>query len=305
MQKQLEYYLPFKLDETKLTAIVDTAHEHLVGAQHVLLTDRFEVFFSEVDREELNSLDEVLALENSRARRIQRIIVICASALQPSNAMEREIEIDFGAKKRNTSGGRSTVVSINIQSNDAVWARHALSAVEQQVERTWQRYTVAGIWLLVIVAATGVMFFSLSPSMRPSPTVTSSTMWLNGSDLDRAQLLLTKGNVLSEEDSREVLTMQLRNVVRDQTTDSQISPKAERRFYLLAAACLFVLGCAVMLLAMCYPHAVFYWGDGKERYESALTMRGVIWTILRSVTIVAIVGSIFAGIVGSEFFNDK
>jgi hypothetical protein len=302
MQKQLEYTFPFKLDETKLTAIVDTAHEYLGDAQYTLLPDRFEVIFSEVDREELSSLDTVLALDNSSSRKVQRVVMTSASVPQASNTLGREIEIDLGQKKRNSSGSRSTIIAINIQGDDATWARHALSAVEQQIERTSQRYTVGLVWLILFVAAFGTLFFSLEPSMRPPPTVDSYTMWLTSSDLGRVQQMLAKDDVLSEQDFKEVLTMQLRNVAGEQT-EQQISPKAKLKFYLISGGCLFVLGCAVLLLAVCYPHAVFYWGDGKDRYESLLTMRNVIWNIIRSVTIVAVIGSIFASTFGAAFFS--
>jgi hypothetical protein len=301
MQKQREYGLPFKLDETKFTAIVDTAHGLLSDHQRTLVSDRYEVFFSEIDQEELGSLDDVLALDNSHARRIQRVIMTFSSALQPSSIPDREIQIDYGAKRSNASGTKKTIVEINIRSDDASWARHALSALEQQVERTWQRYTVPTVWLLIIVAAIGLLLVTALPS---STTVGAYTMWLNGPDISRTQELLRNGTVLTEEEEREIFTMQLRNVVKGQIADTQTNGKSNLKQYLLGAATLFVVVCAVVLLVKGYPMSVFYWGDGIDRYSSALTMRNVLWTLILGVTVIAVFGTVVAESVKSAFFTE-
>jgi len=53
MYKHKEYHVPFKLDESKLTGIVDAIHARLGDHIYGVLPDHFEVFFSEVDFDSL------------------------------------------------------------------------------------------------------------------------------------------------------------------------------------------------------------------------------------------------------------
>src|SRR5688572_1040874 len=70
-QVHKEYEQPFLLEPTKLLRLVDTCHEQLRLQGPAKLCDDFEVFLSGNQRIELKSVDEVLALENSRRRAIE------------------------------------------------------------------------------------------------------------------------------------------------------------------------------------------------------------------------------------------
>jgi hypothetical protein len=65
-----QYAQAFLLEPTKLRRIVDTIHRRLANHQNTTMHDAFEVFLTDSRREELTSVDDVLALDNSRRRRV-------------------------------------------------------------------------------------------------------------------------------------------------------------------------------------------------------------------------------------------
>jgi hypothetical protein len=61
-----EYARPFLVEPTKLTRLVDRIHERLAQHRDTTPRDYFEALLSGSRREEMTSVAEVLALENSR-----------------------------------------------------------------------------------------------------------------------------------------------------------------------------------------------------------------------------------------------
>ncbi len=79
MQVHKEYTRAFLLEPTKLTRLLDTIHERLGDHQCSTTHDHFEVFLSGKRREELTSVDAVLALPNSLKQRIIRLVITCSA----------------------------------------------------------------------------------------------------------------------------------------------------------------------------------------------------------------------------------
>ena len=138
-QVQKEYARPFLVEPTKLTRMVDKIHDRLAEQAEGAARDRFEVFMSGDRHEELTSLDQVLALDNSRKCKIQRLIITSSVGASEHFA---KVQIDFGVTKTRAPGEPQTaarkVVAVDVRGNDRGWTSRTLSDVEEQVERTWQ-----------------------------------------------------------------------------------------------------------------------------------------------------------------------
>jgi hypothetical protein len=92
-----EYTRAFLLEPTKLTRIIDKIHERLADQQNVTTRDHFEVFLKGDRREEMTTLDEVLALENSRKHKIKRLVVASFASTPGAARPEHEVQVDFGS----------------------------------------------------------------------------------------------------------------------------------------------------------------------------------------------------------------
>jgi hypothetical protein len=153
-----EYYQPFLLEPTKLTRLVDKIHERLGEHADTIVDDSFEVFMSGNRREVMNSVDAVLALENSRKHKIQRLVIVCSAATKSATRPEHEIQVDFGKEKKIQSTA-TKMVEISVRGEGASWANRTLSEVEEQVERTWMQHRIP-------VAALGALVLGVCPRIH-------------------------------------------------------------------------------------------------------------------------------------------
>jgi len=289
-QVQKEYQKAFLLEPTKLGRIVDTIHHRLADNTNTSAHDTFEVFLSGNRREELTSLDDVLALDNSRRQRINRLLILCTASAPGAARPEHEVQVDFAAPKVSHDNSVNKVIAISVRSEAPGWASRTLSEVEEQIERTGLRrgQPLGVLMLLFVVGATLLLsqFVFVSDGARPE------YMWLHQSDMARIQNLLAQHRTLTDEDAREILTMQLRNVARVGSWARPATASREQSPILLIVPLVVVLGCIMVLMITCYPSAVFFWGDEIERYNSALQRRKALWGVIISVTVVGVLSKL-------------
>lgn len=290
-----EYYKAFLLEPTKLGRLVDKIHERL-GDHQNKPHDTFEVFLTGNRREEMTALDQVLALDNSRKHKITRLVVTCTASSLGAARPEHEVQVDFARPHPSSSGGNSRVVAISVRSDAAGWASRTLSEVEEQVERNWLSYgrPVSGLFGLLLVTLL-LLAFQFLPLRAP---VSSDYWWLNSSDIDRIETMLAQRPTLTDEDLRQVSTMQLRNVLAARRVMRHAQSQTGRTWFLVVPLSVVVV-CIVILLATCYPSAVFLWGDEVHRYTSAVQRRKAMWGIIIGVTVVGVSSRFFFEAVAS------
>src|ERR1017187_9455386 len=293
--KQIDkkYGRSFLVETTKLTRLIDKIHERLGDHPHTTTHDAFEVFLSDKRHERLTRIDEVLALENSRKHRIQRLIISCSAATKGAVRPEHEIQVDFGKIKK-TSQSVSKIIEISVRSEVAGWADRALSEVEEQVERTWLRYAVPVGALIVLVVCVSLVLLAqvgvISLRNEPEPR---TEMWLRGADLNYIEQVVSQNRTITDEEMREIVTRQLRNVLEDQRPKQVTRKTPIRQKLLLAVPLLLLFGCAITLF-WCYPGAVFLWGDEVGRYDAILYKRKTIWNIIIGVMVIGVVANLFS-----------
>lgn len=293
-----EYERAFLLEPTKLTRIVDTIHERLGDRHSTLLPDRFEVFLTGGRHEEMSTVEEVLDLDNSRKRKIYRLVIASSSSVAGGPRPDHEIQVDFGGPKliRAATGGpdtNTTVVSISVRSDDGGWAGRTLSEVEEQVERTRQGYSPTLVAVLALFAIL-VLFLSQLPGRRADGISNpASSMWLQKSDLDRLRPMLQRDSVITEQEFRAVVTTQLRNVINAQLPERSQSRDGSRRLLLLAIPLVVVAGCIVTLLVSGYPRSVFLWGDETARYATVVQRRKILWGLIITITLGGVLSQLF------------
>lgn len=296
-QIQKDYQRGFVLEPTKLSRIVDTIHERFADHENATQVDRFEVFLRGDRREEMTRLDDVLALDNSRRHRIERLLISCSAFTLVTTNPQHEVQVDFASpriSKTTVPESITKVVSISVRSDARDWASSTLSRVEEQVERTWLRQArPLGILVGLLVAVVMVL---ASEFLTIRATRSDYAMWLTHSDLDRLEATLRQqGGSLTDENVREIAAMQLQNILADRRLEQP--PRIEpRRALVVGLPLLVVLGCVITLLTTCYPREVFHWGDEVERYANTLQLRRVIWGVLVAAMVGVLSRFLFEGV---------
>jgi hypothetical protein len=255
-----EYQRPFILEPSKLSRILDVAHDNLSSATQGQIADSFEISMAGNRTEQATVLDDVLNLDNSRRYKILRVLI--TSSASSSNSMSHLVEIDFDGH----DGSKPKTV-LTVRSDATGWASRTFSELEEQVERTrsedlGQRGAVAGLLIVFLISLLGFLL-SISPHVRQDPL----SLWgFTSEDGEYLRGLLESNETLTAEQLRELRTRQYRNLI------NAVYP-SKPNFWLngrtiFASVSVVVLGTsAVILLASCYPGAVFLWGDGAERYQ--------------------------------------
>lgn len=292
-----EYERYFLLEPTKLTRLIDKIHERLADHQHTTTHDYFTVFLSGNRREELTNVDDVLALDNSPKQKIQRLLIVCSASTDGAVRPENEVQVDFPSLQTPTStaadGTKKAPVAISVRSDVTGWASRTLSEVEEQVERTWQRY-VRPVLLLIGITACSliVLLFLFAPPAKPRDF---HEMWLIGSDLERVDELVREHRIITDQELREVVTRQLRNVLEYERPQKSAVTVGIRQLLFISIPLVIVVACAFLLVSTCYPRAVFLWGDEEERYKNMLLRRKILWGAIGTI--------LFAGLLSKFFYE--
>jgi hypothetical protein len=291
-----DYERPFLLEKTKLDRILDVIHGRLGEHQDTTKRDDFEVSLSGQRREEMTSVNDVLKLDNSRKSKIQRLLITCCASSEGAARPEHEIQVDFDGR---TIANNKTKVIVSVRSGDAGWSDRALSEVEEQVERTSLQDVPHRVALSVLaVSVAVVLLLMLAFSVRSGrPAIDSAgAMWLRTSDLDRVEQILKQGRTITDEEIREINTMQLRNVLEEQRSKPDFSGWSRQKTF-IGVPLLAVLACAFYLACRCYPSAVFLWGDEVERYNRMLQTRRILWGIIIALTTGVVSKFLYMGLV--------
>jgi len=285
---QKEYTQSFLVEPTKLTRLMALVHERIGQSPATLLRDRFEVFLPANRVEALSSLDEVLALENSRKKRIERLLIVCSGDDQ-SGTVQYQVEIDFGVVKTPLNSPPNThaqkMIAVTVMSDDSPWNARVLSEIEEQIERTRLGYIPSYLTILGIAIALVILMFAAGPRIVVTPNRDlSNVMWLDDSSRARVEKILSDGHTLTDQEMREINPIQLRNLIENQKPP--LPPKGQtRRLMLVGLPVLFLPGCIIGLI-FTYPTTVFLWGDEKESYANLRQRRNILWGLIIGVVLV-------------------
>lgn len=299
-----EYEKYFWLEPTKLSRIIDKIHERLADHQHTTTRDDFTVFLKGSRREDLTNVEDVLALDNSQKHKIQRLLIVCSASTAGAVRAEHEVKVDFPSLTSPTStaqapGGTATpkaAVAISVRSDTRGWASRTLSEVEEQVERTWQPYAQPVLVLVgIALGCLLVLLFLLPPSAPPERRDDSRRMWLKDSDLEFVDALVRQPRSISDQDLREVVTRQLRNVVETERPQRSTIRHSNRQLLFIGIPLAIVVACALLLAFTCYPRAVFLWGDEVDRYAGMLQRRRILWGAIGTI--------LFAGLLSKFLYE--
>jgi hypothetical protein len=288
-----EYEQAFLVEPTKLNRIVGKVHERLGDHSNCTTRDSFEAFLTGNQREEVTTLDELLALDNSHKHRVERLVILCSASMPDAARPEHEVQVDFDCPKPASAnpGSATKAVTISVRSDVAAWASRTLSEVEEQVERTWLHYTwpVSSLFVLAIMLFVVMLYPFISLRGRPR----ADTLWLYQTDVDRIEAMLKERPALTDEQVREISTMQLRNVLGFPKRQTSVQANEVTRIVFLVAPAFVVIVCIVILLKTCYPRAVFLWGDEVDRHANRMQRRKIIWNIIIGVAVVGVLSQVF------------
>jgi hypothetical protein len=284
----------FEVEPTKLTKLLKVMHEKLAGPADQ--SDSYFVYMVGNHRAQLQTLDEVLALDNSAKHRIVRLQIHSTCRAPNSSSPQSEIDVDFGATFKSGTGSSQTGVSIEVAGESGTWVADTLSEIEQQVERSWVQHTPPALSILLIILASLItVLLSFGPRSDTVQTARdlATTMWLTEEDISPYAEKLSRAEALSEGEQRQILSRQMANVSTFFKHYDEVDRESRRSIgrSLLAVAAIAVVG--VVLLVRGYPAAVFLWGDEKSRQETRERVKRLLWPLLLAISFIPVLVQLF------------
>ena len=269
------YRRPFLVEPSKLTRIISVATESFQGTP---LTISFRVFYDDGRADNFDSVEPVLALDNSERNPIKRLLY------QVRDTQDTDIiEIDF-------DGNPPVDCSIAVWSYDHRHGNDVFSRLEEQVERCFQSSFVPKIKYAPFLSLAGfaIVFATVSIFLSTSPD-SNENMFLTLEQIDT--LLAQREN---QDLSDRVVELQLKNIQNEKEVGlagSAFVHLRDWRVWSIAGPVLIVVILFFYAVLACYPRAVFLWGDWEERYRSLSARRRSIWF--------GIIGTLFISAVAS------
>ena len=162
-------------------------------------------------------------------------------------------------------------------------------------KKTLQRPPQFLVTMVVVLAASFFVGMITQFGNVPSGPRTDDilrAMWLNDRDMERLEQIVGQNRTITDEEHREIVTRQLRNVLEDEKPQPPARKGGRQAaFVLLPLGILLV--CAVVLMQS-YPGSVFLWGDEIERHRAIVKRRDTTWNIIIGILIVGVAANLFS-----------
>lgn len=281
------YSTAFVLDRGKLTRIMSILEQRMpeIG---ISFEPAFQLKLSNGKEVLLHDIQEVLALDNAVKNPIMKVEIRIPSA----NESAAHVALRYD------SGPRSNV-SIVVAGANTKWATEVFAELEEQVERSFatpwiQRYALGPsflggqfpILILTLVGAffaMGTLLFSSSSPTRPhDPSSLLQRALSVNTDQDKLQVIFDK--------TVNDLTAEMRQEARA-TID--MAALLSWRTLFMGIPVIVILGSFLYLALVCYPWAVFAWGDWEQEYTETVARRKMIWTVVIIALLLGIITNLF------------
>jgi hypothetical protein len=260
----------FLLSEQELRRLLQTCHDHASKTQDDAVT-KVSVKLRDGAVIESPSIEDVLALENSGSRSVEKLsITVTENVTQP----QWKLGVEFQDGLRNRKNWDS--VSINVLGSSRDWAFVAGADLEERVKKT--RSVAWGYLFSSRLVLLGVAYLGMILS-----TVTLAKF-------DRS-------SAIADELERLYATKVVTDPIQALITIERLKSAAtfEHMFLPLFAsvmAPLVVFGSLAFLLPRAFPSYNFYWGDYIAQLDRRRNIVKVFWTVVVLGIIVSVVANL-------------
>ncbi len=274
----------FVLDASKFTRMVEVVHARYERLKLEAKTT-FTVKFADSRVMEFTDYTEVLALDNRVRNRIHSLRI---SATNPKGEDGQDLmcQVDL-------SGVPENAVTLNVQANDSRAANEAFADLEEQLDRVRSRSWLANwetspIYPLLIafgIVAIIVALLALSDNSNP----------INAPKMDDLVVQANKASTLEE---KVDVLFQIERLHLSQSFDATLHVSKLLTFRTIAVLIpLFICLACLVYMPVCYPRAVFAWGDYGEHYKILESRRNVLWWVVIGALVINIVAGFFVAAV--------
>jgi len=280
------WYSSFVVDGAKLTRLHEVANDrlHRYGRK---VTFEYVINTAKNKLSKRSDLDEVLKLDNTRKDPIRSLSMTAFGARDQDGVVDIKATVDFTPYRSRPEQKNS--VRLTVAGTDHNLVNEVFATLYEQIERT-----LATTWAQLAALIGFAVIFALTLAALLLPRVSLGYAQLTAGDLKTLTSLAANAhdtdsrvNFLYEFERLELASM---NHLREGVRLRGVTLGITIIVVVVSAALLLYLG------AVCYPGAVFAWGDYGEYYGSLVARRKAIWKWL----VVSLAGGILIALIGAS-----
>lgn len=287
------YQSPFILTDRKLSRVVEVARERferIKGENEY--SERYEITFQDNKGLNVNSLENVLNLDNSQKNPIKDIKITFGIGPVNSEDYKHYVLIHFDGNENRSS--YICGITLDGISEDLSWLQETMGALEEQIERTIPTdfaYKLKKSLFnnLLVIAAILTAFLSIAVTIS-EPKISPWNLRENQID----ELVSLSNKAKSESEKLDFVFRYLSATIQKDSSMMTIKRiSKDYRTYLIGVPILIGLLSAIASILFFYPKYVFYWGDCGEGYERIIGLRKLLWYGVFLALIVGVLGNLF------------
>ena len=235
---------------------------------------------------QLRSVQEVLALDNSVKNPIREL-------QSEARSGDQSARVSLGFDSDRTSNVRIIVSALNQR-----WATELFAELEEQIERAlaanWMHLLRKGgaeYVTYMLMGILGLVVLLISLAQRPTAVV------LDSGDV---ALLQRAGSARTTEEKTQIVFEKAVRDLRREVPKPPPAPELPRwrswitwRMLFLALPILIMIGTVTYLILMCYPWAVFAWGDFEQHYADIVGRRKSLWMVVVMSLLLGLITNLF------------
>jgi hypothetical protein len=279
---------PFILTDRKISRIVEVARERLdrvKGEQQI--DEDFVVTFKNDKELKVDSLDKVLALDNSSKNSIENLNIRFVIPSESDSNTSIRILFKGGNLDRN-------LIRLASTSSDLGWLQETMGALEEQLERAIPTdiiYTLKKLSMLPILMVAYLVV------MLPAMLMGNLETKVGPMKIPQEQvvaLTALQSTAKTEQEKIDFVFNYLSATLSGEKVNSVAwSIFSDYRTYLTGVPLIIGLLSAVSAIIFFYPTSLFAWGDCGEAYDKTVERRTFIWYGVVASLVIGVLGNFF------------
>lgn len=274
----------FILNDRKFSRIVEVAKERLERFKSThQLNEKYRVNFSDGKELFVNSVQDILGLDNSKKVPVSKISAFFS--IVDSGTLTHSIRIVFNSEDHRRP------MQATCESEDLGWLKETIGAMEEQLERTIPTdfaYALNRRSGFIFVLFFGLIFGLLSGFLVEKKNGLTLT------DDKAEELVLLSNSVKTDSEKIDFVYKYLSStLVIDSRAKKIKGMLSETRTYLIGIPSLVALLSAFAAIFWFYPRNVFSWGDCGENYERTVERRKFLWYGVVLSLVIGVLGNLF------------
>jgi hypothetical protein len=289
------YTAPYVLDRGKLSRMVTIVEQQLTAAS-TAFTPAFSVDLQNGKNFVLHSLQDVFAIDNSVKNPIRKLVFFSA----PDYEYDHDVILDNAETRVRFlfDSDKTSNIMLTVTSPDTKTATELSAELEEQIDRTIVTSWAARFSKRFFATIGTLVAFVILGSLIRLAIASDDNTLKKHSPAESADLQRILSSAKTETEKIDALVQARLHELRSEGEPTPFLPIGLNAVFSVRGAfivlpILVLIGTLVYVIVVCYPWAVFSWGDYEQHYASLVGRRKTLGIVIVSALVIGIMSNLF------------